>query len=91
MDHALNESDPLRCVKAVAVDERAQLAYSLLHGRKLVHDCDVVIVKLTVEPRSMGDLVESIYWSCELPIDERDWKQVAGDDVPWGWFSVSDD
>jgi hypothetical protein len=91
LDHSVHEASPFCRGQAIGVEEEPDLLAAAGGGRETDPFCDVVVVKLGVQPRGFRQLPEGIDRPGEFPVDERDRDAALGDDVPRTRITVTDD
>ena len=90
LDHPVHEASPFCRTQTIGVKKQPDLVAAAGGGRQTDPFCDVVVMKLSVQPRGFCQLPQGINWSGEFPVDERDGDAVLGDDVPRTQITVTD-
>ncbi len=90
LDHPVHEADPFRRRQAIGVKEKPDLLAATGGGRETDPFGDVVVMKLSVQPRGFRQLPEGINRPGEFPVDERDRDAALGDDVPRTRITVTE-
>jgi hypothetical protein len=67
LDHPVHEAGPFRGLQAIGVQEQPDLLTAAGGGRETNPFCDVVVVKLSVQPRGFRQLPEGINRPGEIP------------------------
>jgi len=90
LDHPVHKADAFRRRQAIGVQEQPDLLAAVGGGRETDPLGDVVIMKLSVQPRGLRQLPEGIDRPGEFPVDQRDRNAVLGDDVPRTQIAMTD-
>ena len=90
LDHAVYETDPFRRRQAIGVEKQPDLLATTDSGRETDPFCDIVVMKLSVQPCGFRQLPQGINWPGEFPVDERERDTALGDDVPRTQIAVTD-
>jgi hypothetical protein len=90
LDHPVHETNPFRRRQAIGLKEQPDLLAAAGGGRETDPFCDVVVMKLSVQPRGFRQFPEAINRPGEFPVDERDRDAALGDDVPRTRITVTE-
>jgi hypothetical protein len=90
LDHPVYKTNPFRRRQAIGVKKQPDLLATASSGRQTELFCDIIVMKLSVQPGNFRQLPQGIDWPGEFPVDERDRDAVLGDDVPWAQITVAD-
>jgi hypothetical protein len=90
LDHPVHEASPFRRGQAIGVQEEPDLLAAAGGGRETDPFCDVVVVKLGVQPCGFRQLPEGINRPGEFSVDQGNRDTVLGDDVPRTQVAVTD-
>lgn len=90
LDRSVHEPSPFRRRQAIGVKQKPDLLAAAGGGRQTDPFCDVVVMKLSVQPGSFRQLPEGINRTGEFPVDERDRDAALGDDVPRTRITVTE-
>ena len=91
LDHSVHEANPFRRRQAIGIKEKPDLVAAAGGGREKAQPfCDVVVMKLSVQPRGFCQFPEGVNRPGEFPVDERDGDAVLGDDVPRTRITVTE-